>query len=86
MFIDISTYVGHWPFRNLENNTLEGLDKLAQDNEITHMAVANLNGFFYKDANFANLELLEWLKLRVAVGFGVGVAVGLGVGVTSGAM
>lgn len=62
MFIDISSYVGHWPYRNLTYNTLEGLDKLAQDNEITHMAVANLNGFFYKDANFANLELLEWLK------------------------
>ena len=55
MFIDISTYVGHWPYRNLTYNTLEGLDKLAQDNEITHMAVANLNGFFYKDANFADL-------------------------------
>ena len=62
MFIDISSYVGHWPYRNLTYNTLEGLDKLAQDNGITHMAVANLNGFFYKDANFANLELLDWLK------------------------
>lgn len=62
MFIDISTYVGHWPFRNLENNTLEGLDKLAQDNEITHMVVSNIEGFFFKDANRANLTLLKKLK------------------------
>lgn len=62
MFVDISTYVGHWPFRNLKYNTLEGLDKLAQEHDITHMVVSNLNGFFYKDANVANLELLEELK------------------------
>lgn len=62
MFIDTSTYIGHWPFRNLEYNTLEGLDKLAQDNGITHMMVANIEGFFYKDANRANLSLLKQLK------------------------
>ena len=62
MFIDISTYVGHWPFRNLKYNTLKELDVLAQKYEITHMVVANLNGFFYKDANTANLELLEELR------------------------
>lgn len=62
MFIDINTYVGHWPFRNLENNTLEGLDKLAQDNDITHMVVSNIEGFFFKDANRANLTLLKKLK------------------------
>lgn len=62
MLIDISTYVGHWPFRNLRYNTLRGLDELAQRNGITHMVVSNLNGLFYKDANTANLELLEELK------------------------
>ena len=46
MFIDINTYVGHWPFRNLKYNTLEGLDKLAREYGVTHMVVANLNGFF----------------------------------------
>ena len=61
MFIDINTYVGHWPFRNLEFNTLAGLDTLAREYDITHMVVANLNGLFYKDANVANLELLEEL-------------------------
>ena len=62
MFIDINAYVGHWPFRNLENNTLEGLDKLAQDNDITHMVISNIEGFFFKDANRANLTLLKKLK------------------------
>ena len=62
MFIDISTYVGHWPFRNLKYNSLNGLDELAQRYGITHMVVANLHGLFYKDANTANLELLEELK------------------------
>ena len=62
MFIDINTYVGHWPFRNLKYNTLAGLDELAQKHEITHMVVANLHGLFYKDANVANEELLEELK------------------------
>lgn len=62
MFIDISTYIGHWPFRNIKYNTLEGLDELAKTYGITHMVVANISGFFYKDANMANLELLEALK------------------------
>jgi len=62
MFIDINTYVGHWPFRNLRYNTLEGLDQLAQKHDITHMVVANLHGLFYKDANVANEELLEQLQ------------------------
>ena len=62
MFIDISTYVGHWPFRNLKYNTLSGLDDLAGRYGITHMVVANVNGFFYKDANTANTELLEELS------------------------
>jgi len=62
MLVDISTYVGHWPFRNLKYNTLQGLDELAQRNGITHMVVSNINGLFYKDANTANLELLEEIK------------------------
>ena len=48
MFIDVNTYVGHWPFRELTGNTLDGLDKLAQANGITHMVVSNIEGFFYK--------------------------------------
>ena len=61
MIVDISTYVGHWPFRKLCFNTLEGLDILARENDITHMAVANLSAIFYKDVNEGNTELLEEL-------------------------
>ena len=62
MFIDINTYVGHWPFHKLSYNTLEGLDTLAQEYDVTHMVVSNLNALHYKDANEANYELLEELK------------------------
>ena len=62
MFVDINAYVGHWPFRKLVFNTLSGLDELAREYDITHMAVANVNGLFYKDANVANLELLRELE------------------------
>ncbi len=62
MFIDINSYIGHWPFRQLEFNTLEGLDTLAQENGITHMVVSNIEGFFFKDTNEANLKLLRELE------------------------
>jgi len=62
MFIDINTYVGHWPFRQLVNNTLASLDKLAQDNGITHMVVSNVEGLFLKDCIDANYKLLDELK------------------------
>ena len=39
MFIDINTYVGHWPFRNLKYNTLDGLDALAQKHDIASYAL-----------------------------------------------
>lgn len=70
MFIDVNAYVGHWPFRKLEYNTLAGLDRLARENGITHMVVANIEGFFYKDANRANLSLLEeWRRYNGKTAF-----------------
>lgn len=59
MLIDANAYVGHWPFRKLGGNTLEGLDATARETGITHMCVANLHGVFYKDAMQANRELSE---------------------------
>lgn len=65
MFVDVNAYVGHWPFRKLTHNTLRELDLLAQEYGITHMVVANIEGFFYKDANQANRSLLaEWKQYR----------------------
>lgn len=70
MFVDVNTYVGHWPFRKLTHNSLEQLDLLAREYDITHMVVANIEGFFYKDANQANLSLLsEWKRYRGATVF-----------------
>lgn len=62
MLLDINTYIGHWPFRNLVGGTLESLDKTARENGITHMVVSNLNSLFYKDANIGNEELLSALS------------------------
>ena len=62
MLIDTSAYVGHWPFRKLTYNTLDGLDKIAKNAGITHMFVANVHGIFYKDSMQGNLELVEDLK------------------------
>ena len=41
------SYLGHWPFRNLRNNTAQTLSKAAE-NGITHMLVSSLNAIFYK--------------------------------------
>ena len=30
MIIDINTYCGHWPFRDLRDSTLDGLDALGR--------------------------------------------------------
>jgi len=62
MFIDINAYVGHWPFRQLVNNTLADLDREAQERGITHMVIANIEGLFFKDSQDANFKLLEDLK------------------------
>lgn len=62
MFIDINAYVGHWPFRQLVNNTLADLDRVAQEAGITHMVVANIEGLFFKDTQDANRKLLAEYK------------------------
>ena len=62
MLIDVNAYVGHWPFRKLYDNTLEGLDAIAKKNDITHMCVSSINGIFYRNAMDANEELAEQLK------------------------
>ena len=62
MIIDVNTYLGHWPFRNLRNNTAQTLSKRAAENGITHMLVSSLNAIFYKDTMRGNLELKSELE------------------------
>lgn len=62
MLIDCNTYIGHWPFRQLQHNTcasrLEHMDALGIDLAV----VSNLNGIFYKDTQPANEELHDAIR------------------------
>lgn len=62
MLIDCNTYMGHWPFRQLKNNTcasrLEQMEQMGIDVSI----ISNLNGIFYKDTQAANQELFSEIR------------------------
>jgi predicted TIM-barrel fold metal-dependent hydrolase len=62
MLIDINTYIGHWPFRQLRNNTAQGLLSLMDKYGVDMAAVSSLNAVFYKDTQEGNLELIEEIK------------------------
>ena len=62
MLIDINTYIGHWPFRQLRNNTASGLLSTMDEYGIDMAAVSSLNAVFYKDAQEGNKELIEEIK------------------------
>ena len=57
MLIDINTYIGHWPFRQLRHNTARGLVGQMDRREIDRAVVASVHGIFYKNAHTANEEL-----------------------------
>lgn len=61
MLIDSNAYVGHWPFRRLAYNTLEGLSERMKVFGTDRSVVSNLNGIFYKNTQHANDELWEWI-------------------------
>ena len=62
MLLDINSYVGHWPFKQLQYNTcsklLERMNRFGVDVSV----VSNINGIFYKNTQSANEELFEDLK------------------------
>src|SRR5690606_31525186 len=64
MLIDINAYIGHWPFRQMQFNTCEGLlkrmDKFGVDNSV----ISSLNGIFYKNTQSANRELYSELQSK----------------------
>src|SRR5690606_3735117 len=57
MLLDINAYTGHWPFRQLRGNTLEGMIERMDRFGVDKAVVANINGIFYKDTHTANKEL-----------------------------
>jgi predicted TIM-barrel fold metal-dependent hydrolase len=62
MLLDINSYVGHWPFKQLKYNTcaarLERMNSFGVDISV----VSNLNGAFYKNTQSANEELYDELN------------------------
>ena len=62
MLLDINSYVGHWPFKQLKYNSCSS--KLERMNRFgIHLSViSNLNGVFYKNTQSANVELYNELK------------------------
>jgi predicted TIM-barrel fold metal-dependent hydrolase len=62
MRVDIHTYVGHWPFRQLRGNTCGALLSYMKRYGIDRAVVANLHGIFYKNTQPANEELAEAVR------------------------
>lgn len=59
MLIDINTYIGHYPFRQVKNMTPCELVKLMDDAGIDMAAVSSMNSVFYRDSQQGNEELAE---------------------------
>lgn len=62
MLIDINTYLGHWPFRQVKNNTPCELIKVMDNAGIDMAAVSFINSVFYKDTQQGNEELIEQIS------------------------
>lgn len=64
MLIDSNAYIGHWPFRQFEYNTLDALlGRMAEFGTDTSV-VSSLNGIFYKNTQAANEELYDSLHSK----------------------
>lgn len=62
MLLDINAHVGHWPFKQLKNNTCATLLDTMNRFNVEISVISNLNGIFYKDTQAANEELFDELK------------------------
>ncbi len=66
MLIDISAYVGNWPYRGLRGNNLTELLQRMNKFGVNMAVVSNLNGIFYVDCQIANEELhAEYLSNKL---------------------
>ena len=59
MIIDVNTYIGHWPFRQLRNNTAKELVKKMDEADISVACISSVHSIFYKDTQEGNLELIN---------------------------
>ncbi|SEJ73717.1 hypothetical protein SAMN05192553_11073 [Cyclobacterium xiamenense] len=57
MWIDSNAYVGHWPFRQVTNNSCKSAVERMEKFGVDISLVTNMNGVFYKNTQAANQEL-----------------------------
>lgn len=57
MLIDVNTYIGHWPFRQLRHNTADALVRRMDERGIDMAVVASIDGILYKNVHPANESL-----------------------------
>jgi len=57
LLIDVNTYIGHWPFRQLRHSTARALVRRMDQRGIDRAVVASIHGIFYKNVHPANEEL-----------------------------
>jgi len=62
LIIDVNTYIGHWPFRQLRHNTVDGLLRLMDENVIDRAMVSSINAIFYRNCHAGNIELYDSTK------------------------
>lgn len=66
MLIDSNAYIGHWPFRQFEYNTLDALLGRMKEFGTDVSVVSSLNGIFYKNTQNANEELINAIHSKRA--------------------
>ena len=64
MLIDSNAYIGHWPFRKFEYNTLDALAGRMKEFGTDVSVVSSLNGIFYKNTQNANEELIAEIRSK----------------------
>jgi len=62
LIIDINAYIGHWPFRQLRNNSVDGILRLMDNNGIDKAIVSSINAIFYKNPHSGNEELFSEIR------------------------
>ncbi len=62
MIVDVNTYIGHWPFRQLRHNNAKDLLKYLSNGKVDKACVSSINAVFYKDCMEANRELIDEIK------------------------
>lgn len=66
MLIDSNAYIGHWPFKQFEYDTLDALSGRMKEFGTDISVISNLNGAFYKNTQNANEELHQAIGSKKA--------------------